>query len=57
MDLLIKRRRTEAWMNRFTETIGRDHFSSIKGFVVAGSIFDVINKPWFKIEQKKKNIS
>ncbi len=54
MDRSMKKTRIDAWKKRFKETIGRDHFSSIEGFVVAGSIFDLINELENKGEQKRK---
>lgn len=43
MAVTLKRQRSNAWKKTFKEKIGRDHLSSINGYVVAGSIFDVLD--------------
>ena len=45
--------RREAWRRRFSEKIGRDHFSSIQGFVVAGPIFDILDDIDYRDWQKR----
>ncbi len=50
MELSLRRQRLNAWKKNFREKIGRDQLSSIKGFVVAGSIFDVLDDLWIRTE-------
>jgi hypothetical protein len=52
MERLVKQVRAEAWKRIFQERIGRDHLSRINGFVVAGSIFDVLDD--LDVNQEKK---
>ncbi|KYK21925.1 hypothetical protein AYK25_02940 [Thermoplasmatales archaeon SM1-50] len=51
-DNTIKTERIKAWKRKFKEKIGREHLSSVKGFVIAGAIFDVLDE-FGLIEEKK----
>ncbi len=51
MAVSLKRQRVNAWKKKFKEKIGRDHLSSIKGYVVAGNIFDVLDDLWMRPEE------
>lgn len=55
MELSLQRQRMNAWKKNFKEKIGRDQLSSIKGFVVAGSIFDVLDDLWIQTETIRLN--
>jgi hypothetical protein len=49
MDLRLRNVRAEAWKKQFKEKIGRDHLTSMKGFVVAGGIFDILEDLWVTV--------
>lgn len=50
----LKTERINAWKRKFKERIGRERFSLINGFVVAGSIFDILDELGYKEDKKIK---
>jgi hypothetical protein len=51
-EINTRRERVEAWKKNMKEKLGRDHLSSIQGYVVAGCIFDILDEIWDKQELK-----
>jgi hypothetical protein len=52
MESTLSSDRTEAWKKTMKEKLGRDHLSSVKGYVVAGCILDILDDIWDRKEQK-----
>ncbi|HER45737.1 MAG TPA: hypothetical protein ENO12_02865 [Thermoplasmatales archaeon] len=56
-DNTLKTERMEAWKRKFKERIGREHFSQVQGFVVAGSIFDVLDDLGYNQQKTKTSLT
>ncbi len=52
MELTTRRNRRDAWKKTMTEKFGRDHLSSIQGYVVAGCVLDILDDIWDRNELK-----
>jgi hypothetical protein len=50
MESKTRQDRQEAWKKNMREKIGRDHLSSIPGYVVAGSVLDIVDEIWDRKE-------
>jgi len=46
MEAITRRARSEAWKKNMKEKLGRDHLSSIQGYVVAGCVLDILDDIW-----------
>jgi hypothetical protein len=52
MELKTRQERQEAWKRNMREKTGRDHLSSVQGYVVAGCVLDILDEIWDRKEQK-----
>ena len=52
MEKITRHQRQEAWKKNIREKIGRDHLSTIQGYVVAGCVLDILDDIWDRREQQ-----
>lgn len=51
-EIITRTNRAEAWKKNMKEKLGRDHLSSIPGYMVAGCILDILDEIWDKKDLK-----